>query len=307
MEEALDEVEKGSVTWTGMLADFHTRFAAWMAQARGPAGDPVKARRLLELAAMVETWKPEVQHGKRVFNDRKFVESIRRQVDQGQRALSQRQVEALGRVVLRYREQVPEAPRVIAELGLDRALEARPVGPPTPSTVRKLALLAPVRFDPPVERRGRTFDERGFVESLRSQVEAGRSLSPAQIRVLDRLVLKHAGQIEGFESMRGELELDHPPPAADPQILALIEALRSVTAWAPPVSRGHRVLDDRKFYESLARHHATRHTLTPRQVAALRRLVRKYQARGAAPAERRREDAPAAGEGDHAGRAPDRG
>ena len=47
--------------------------------------------------------------------------------------------------------------------------------------------------------------------------------------------------------------------------------------WNEPVSRGKRVFDDAEFYGSLSRQFQEKKNLSPRQVAALKRLAFRYR------------------------------
>jgi len=196
---------------------------------------------------------------------------------------------ALQRLACRYREQLPALAAEAAALGLQAELEAaaRPVEPPRPETLRKLVLLQAVTFGEPRQVGKRTFDDRAFHESLRRQAEGGRPLSPKQVHYLDRLVLKYAGQIPDFAALAPELGLaagDAPP---DIESAGLLQALRAVKEWKPPVQRGRREWDDRKFFESLAQQFEHQKRLSPKQVASLKRMAKRYAGQlgaGAPPA-----------------------
>jgi DNA topoisomerase I len=277
MEESLDAIEKGSVEWTAMLSRFYEQFAKWMVAARGPTVEPGKIHRILAVLDKVQEWGPETQRGKKVYSDRKFVESLRKQLVTGAKGLSQRQLESMGRLVMHYRAQLgEEVQTVLTELDLGKLLHEALPEPPKASTLRKLAALRAMTFDAPTERRGRTFDDGAFVASLQQQADRGRSLSPAQIRVLDRLVVKYADRIPDFETVRHELDLGQAEAAPDTESGPLLELMQRVVTWHPPVVKGKRTLDDKAFYESLARQYAVRKSLTPRQQSALKRMVKKY-------------------------------
>jgi predicted RNA-binding Zn-ribbon protein involved in translation (DUF1610 family) len=58
----------------------------------------------------------------------------------------------------------------------------------------------------------------------------------------------------------------------------MLTMLETVKQWAEPVKRGKRSFDDREFVESLAKQFKTKNSLSPRQIAALRKLLPKYAA-----------------------------
>jgi DNA topoisomerase-1 len=276
MEELLDEVEQGKVEWTKMLQDFYTRFLAWMVNAKGPAAEPAQVQAVLGALAQVKEWGPETKRGRRTYSDKKFVDSIQDQLTEGEKALSQRQLETLGRLALRYREQTQDLDKALSTAGLARLLDEKPPQPPSASMIEKLALLKTVEFDAPTERRGRKFDDRAFVVSLQQRVDQNRELSPAQLQVLNRLVLKYADHIKDFEAIRERLELSEAPGTEDTESGTLLEQLKSVTEWKQVTTKAGKSFDDKVFYDSLSRQFAQRRSLTPRQKSALKRMAKKY-------------------------------
>ena len=279
MEQQLDEIENGSVAWTDMLRRFYVQFQEWMVEARGPGADGAKVAQLLSALTQVQTWRPGTKRGRRTYSDEKFVDSIRKQLEEGKKALSERQFEVLAKLALRYREHMPGLDELLQELGQGKVLEQEAAAPLSAVVTRKLDALRDVTFDAPVERRGRKFDDQAFVQSLAEQAAAGRTLSPAQVRVLDRLLVKYAAQIKDFEALRAEIVsepgTEHGP---DPESGPLLEQLQKVTEWKPVrEGRGGKAFDDKKFFESLRKQFAARGSLSPRQRAALKRMAARYR------------------------------
>ncbi len=278
MEELLDEIEEGRVEWTTMLRDFYTRFQAWMVLAKGPPADPAKVAQILAALSHVSAWGPETKRGRRTYSDKKFSDSIQEQLEEGEKALSMRQMESVGRIALRYREQIPDVEHLIKTVGLGALLEEIPDQPPSPETLAKLGLLKGFEFDPPTERRGRKFDDKLFVESLQRRADQNRELSPAQLQVLNRMVLKYSERIPDFEAKQPGLGLDQGPQVEDPECEALLNLLKPVTEWKEAVAKGGKTFDDKTFFESLSKQYTQRKSLTPRQKSALKRMVKKYAA-----------------------------
>lgn len=276
MEELLDEVEAGKVEWHQMLADFYTRFLEWMKNARGPAADVAKVERVLSVLEQVKEWGPETKRGKRTVGDRRFTVSIRKQLNDAKKPLSQRQLESLGRLGIRYREQIPNLQEVLVETGLEKLLEEKAPEPPRPSTVAKMNVLKGMEFDPPEVRRGRTYDDKAFVESLQRRVDQLRELSPAQIQVLDRFVLKYRDRIPNFEAMEASLELNQAGGDEDNESQGLLDQLKHVTEWKQKVGKNGKAYDDKAFFDSLFKQFGQRKSLSPRQRSALKRLVKRY-------------------------------
>ena len=277
MEEQLDEVETGAVQWVAMMEKFYKEFLTWLEKAKGPQADPSAVQKLLEVAKKVQTWAPPTKRGKRTYSDQLFTESIAKQLGEG-KGISERQVTALKKLICRYREQLPELPSMAAELALTEELEAasRPPEPPRQDVLKKLELLKSIQFKEPRTVGKKVYDDKVFANSLRTQFENGRSLSPNQIHYLDRLVMKYADQIPNFESMKQELGIQEMVAGEDKESGPLLEILKAIKTWKPPVKRGRREWDDQKFYESLARQFDQRKSLSPKQVASLKKMVKRY-------------------------------
>ena len=276
MEELLDEIEAGKVEWTTMLRDFYARFQGWMAAAKGPSAEPAKVEQVLSVLGQVQTWGPESKRGRRTYSDKKFVDSIREQLVKAEKPISMRQLESVGRILLRYRDQVTGVEAVMGDAGLNALLEEKPETAPSPETLAKLALFKVIEFDPPTERRGRKFDDKSFVQSLQRRADQNRELSPAQLQVLNRMVLKYAERIPDFEAIRPGLGLDQGVQVEDTECAVMLEQLQSVKEWKEAVAKNGKTFDDKTFFASLARQYAQRKSLTPRQKSALKRMVRKY-------------------------------
>ena len=281
MEEQLDLIEEGKVAWTEMLAAFYAKFQEWMGAARGPAADSAAVERMLAALAAVKEWQPPVKRGaKTVYSDEKFADSIRRQFTEKKRPISGRQQDALGKLIFRYKSQMPGVEALIEELKL-----AEPEGesernlPPRQETVAKLAVLEKIEFDPPRKFGKKVYDDREFCASLRNQVQGGKRLSPAQIAYLDKIVRKYSAQIPDFEKLAETLGLgaESTPPAEGnlDGILALFDAVKE---WRPAATRKGRTWDDREFLTSLKTQYAQRKQLSFKQVSALKRLAVAYAA-----------------------------
>ncbi|NQT92045.1 MAG: hypothetical protein HQ559_04725, partial [Lentisphaerae bacterium] len=268
MEASLDEVEAGKMDWTVMLGDFHRRFEEWMLATKEPPADAEAVKSLLHALKSVTEWAPPVQRGKHKYDDKKFVESIRSQIEAGRKEVSTRQLGALLKVATRYRTTVESVGRVLQETGLAQMIEKHDVEPPRESSLKKLEVMASLPLDE---------SAMDFVDSLRARADSGRRLSDAQARALNNMVLTHAGSIEGFAGMVDSLELGDAEAVEDNESGPLLESLSHVASWHAPVTKGRRTFDDAAFYESLSNHFSARGSLSPRQRSALKRLVRRYR------------------------------
>jgi hypothetical protein len=234
--------------------------------------------RILDVLDGVKTWKPPVKRGNRTYSDEKFVTSVRKQLDEKKKAVSARQMTALVKILGVYKDQLPAVDALVEDLGMTEIYQAAaaPKEPPRNETLLKLDLLKEVKFEEPRTVGKRTYDDAKFCGSLREQVEGGKRLSENQVRYLDRLVLKYAEQIADFEKKAAALGLQPESEEEDHESGPLLELLGRVTEWKPPVQRGKREWDDKKFYDSLDRQFKTKKALSVKQRAALKKMCVRY-------------------------------
>jgi len=261
MEESLDEIEKGTVGWAQMLDTFYKRFEVWMEATKDPPADPAIVRKALDLLAPVKEWDPMVERKGRKYSDERFVQSVGKQLTDGKRGISPRQLDALLRIGLRYRAQAPGIEEYVRGMGREDLLNHGGSQPAAEETLKKLEILG-----------GMTLNESAvnFVASLKSQADRGRNLSYAQVKALDRILISHQKQIGDFATLASSLGLVAEPPTEDNESQPLLEALKSVAQWKEP-------FDDKEFYASLQSHFARKGYLTDRQRAALKRMVARYR------------------------------
>ncbi|HMP74928.1 MAG TPA: type I DNA topoisomerase [Kiritimatiellia bacterium] len=278
MEEKLDSIEEGKETWVAMLESFYGSFQDWVERAKGPPADMNQVNGLLGMLASVREWAPPTKRGKRTYSDENFVESVREQIATGEKPVTDRQLEALLKLAGRYKDQIPAFDETAKQLGVEDALAAqvRAAQPPDDAMRAKIQALTDVPFDPPREVRKRTYDDRVFYGSLRDQVESGRRLTDNQSHHLDRLLVKYAGHIPDFEQRAEGWGIAANESAGDPAAGPLVELLKQIAEWKPAVQRGKRVWDDKEFADSLTRQFEGKKSLSPRQVAAMKKMLRRY-------------------------------
>ena len=297
MEQQLDDIEEGKLPWTKMMHDFYDRFSPWVASARDAnapeAGDAAQMVALLDGVR----FDPPNKVGKRTYDDKKFVDSIREKF-KADGKLSEKQFSALQAIAGKYVSQLdpeavkrlPEAMRAEIEAASVRSdsrkqrqeeAEARNV-----ALGKVFAAFEKVKFVPPAVKGGRTYDDGKFVGSLREQIEAGRGLSDKQLDALKKITVKYLGQMEDREAVSSALGIDSAAPAsaapaaAAPAVVEdparLIEALSKVEKWAPPVRNGRFTFDDKRFFSSLKQQFYLGRRLSVKQLAALKKLAAKY-------------------------------
>jgi len=277
MEEELDKIEEGSISWTEMMGQFYARFEQWVAEAKSLKIDGDELRSLLELASEIENFNPPVKRGKKNYSDQTFVYEMREALEQN-KGVTERQVEHLRKIVARYHDQIKSfTAQKAEEMKLTDliASEAEASKPPDDTTWLKLAMLGEVEFEPSKKVGKKIYDDAAFTQSLREQVENGRRLSDNQVRYLDRLVVKYAAQIKHFEKRAEEAGLSS-EIEEDFESGPLLELLDRVKTFKEPTTRGKKTWDDAEFAESLRNQYAAKKSLTPRQRAALKKLLGKY-------------------------------
>ena len=110
-------------------------------------------------------------------------------------------------------------------------------------------------------------------------MQGGRNLSERQLAALDSVLTKYSEQIPDFEAIKGGLNMAAKPATADSgQTGALLELLKPVQTWNPPVMRGKREFNDQSFYESLSTQFSGKGALSEKQVAALKKMMARYAA-----------------------------
>ena len=270
MESELDKVEEKGEPMNQMLSEFYARFLKEVGACAEPPPDRSKFEFVFGLLDQVRTWKPAKKVGKRIYDDKAFFESVKEQAAGGQRPLSGRQLEFLVKMAVQYADQIPQCESQLKEAGLGAGA----------SLVQK-ADPELVKFCFETMDRIGGMMENPFLKSLYEQFEKGRGLSPKQFGILARAVGENAGALEDCEQVRAKLAEFVPggfaPKAEDPSIPSLLKLFDDVTEWRPAAKKGKKVYDDHEFVRSLADQYSRRHSLSSRQIAALKRVATIYK------------------------------
>lgn len=302
MEQELDEVEEGKRKWTAMMHEFYDRFEQWLAAAKDHGA--VEGNRLTALTDAMKkiTFAPPRKAGRYTRDDRKFFRSIAAQLAQDAK-ITGRQFAALLDLAVAYRDQLPDLRKIADASGIGAELDAALARAAAKAEKQETAqadgldgdrmktvfdAFADVKWEPPVTRRGRTYDDKAFFESLKNQAESGRILSEKQLAALARIAARYRDGIRDYPSVAaalGSADDAVPAPSGAPQTDAaksgeaakLLAALAGVRNWNPPEKRGRRTYDDRSFYQSLREQSESGRRLSDKQLAALRKLAERYQ------------------------------
>lgn len=135
-------------------------------------------------------WNPPEKRGARVYDDKKFFDSLKDQVEAG-KVLSERQMAALAKMASRYAEAIPGYEELMKELGVTVEKPSEEGGSQTDAD-RILKALSEIKEWAAPEKKGRrVYDDREFCESLAKQRASGRILSPKQSTALMKLAAKY--------------------------------------------------------------------------------------------------------------------
>ena len=270
MESELDKVEEQGEPMNQMLSEFYARFLKEVGACAEPPPDMAKFEFVFGLLDQIREWKPAKKVGKRIYDDKAFVESVKEQAADGRRPLSARQLEFLVKMAVQYADQIPQCEAQLKETGLGAGASLMQKADP---------LLVKYCFDT-MDRIGGMM-ENPFLKSLYEQFERGRGLSPKQFGILARAVGENAGALADCEQVRAKLAEFVPdgfvPKDEDPSIPGLLKLFDEVTEWRPAAKKGKKIYDDHEFVRSLVDQYARRHSLSARQIAALKRVAAIYK------------------------------
>jgi DNA topoisomerase-1 len=302
METLLDEIESGKLVWTDMLDKFYESFEVWLKEAKAfGAPEHEKAIAVINQLDSLEKWEAPVKVGRRTYDDNKFFNSVKDKYAET-KVLTAKQWGVLLRLCAKYSSQLPGFNEIAekydfvedwqAALSKHNEILEKQANAPSENEVAKfkkmLSCFDNVKFEEPVKRGKRTYDDKKFIGSFANQVESGKALSEKQLAVLGRFAAKYKDQISDFEELckligidpeKPEVQMkDGKPVEQDPEVVKLLQDLEKVTEWAEPVKKGKRVFDDKEFVESIRSQVANGRILSPRQVGALKRTAKKYLA-----------------------------
>ncbi len=270
MEAELDEVEEKGVAMNDMLSRFYEKLLKEIDSSSEPPPDKEKFDIVFALLDEVREWKPAKKVGKRVYDDKAFVESVKEQAADGSRPLSARQLQFLVRMALMYADQIPEC---------EAKLKAASLAVAGVATMER-ANPELVRFCFETMDRIGGMDKNPFLNSLREQFERGKGLSIKQFQILARAVGGNASELADANDVRAKL-VDYVPGGFenaeyDPTVAKILEAFKSVKEWRAPVKRGKRTYNDEDFVASIRDQFERRNSLSARQIGALKRVASLY-------------------------------
>ena len=177
-----------------------------------PAGaalhnEPPRQETIAKLALLEPIeFDPPRKFGKKVYDDREFCASLRNQVNGGKR-LSPAQIAYLDKILRKYAKQIPDFEKQAEALGM----AAEPPAPAEGHLEEILALFDAVKeWRPATTRKGRTWDDREFLNSLKTQFAQRKQLSFKQVSALKRMAVSYAAQIPDYAAAMQKYGLPEP-------------------------------------------------------------------------------------------------
>lgn len=270
MEAELDKVEEQGEPMDVMLSEFYAKFLEDIGATADPPPDRAKFEAVFEILADVTKWTEPKKENGRTYDDKGFVESVKKQAQEGKHPLSARQLQFLVRMAMMYSSQIPDCERRLAAAGLVFNKAAIDRADP---------ILVKWCFEQMDRIEG--MEENPFLKSLKDQWEKNRPLSKKQFLVLARAIGESCVALDDCEQIREKLSQYveggfTQRMVDDPEVPELLKKFAEVKDWRPKVTKGKRTYDDEAFVKSLADQFERRKSLSPRQVAALKRVAKIY-------------------------------
>ena len=313
MEDELDQVEEGHLNWVKMLHEFYENFLGWLGGRSAVEQMPSDEAFVALLNCFTPDFKFDepVSHGAKKYDDARFINSMRDRHEKG-KALTERQWGAFLFTISKYAAQHPEMTALLEKYGyLDkvRAIQESASSEPeiiqepvAPEVQALLKAMEGITYNQPRKRGGKTYDDEKFVKSLRAHCDSGRALSVPQTMALLRIAANYSAAIPGYaeisQALADKFGIEKPAPksatpkeassdsAPEANVVSaedaakaapLMEMVGEIKEWAPPVSKGRFRFDDRKFAESVMTQYRQKGQVSPKQFAALQKMVSKYK------------------------------
>ena len=169
---------------------------AWQAKREEAAAAAPQDKEMAEVFTALDgvRWNAPEKSARRVYDDGKFYDSLRKQSQSG-RPLSEKQLAALGKMAAKYREQIPNFERIASILQIAPPENASPEGAAGAGNAEADALLEKfsrvTNWNEPRKVGRRVYDDKVFYESLRKQRAEGKALSDRQSAALRKLAAKY--------------------------------------------------------------------------------------------------------------------
>lgn len=273
-EQALDDIAAGRGSMAEHIGRFYERLnRIWSGVSTSGEANAEYVKVVLEALTSVVNWSSADPSDSDVetdlekdLTDEYRVEELRTQAEEG--SLTEKEYEELLAIFVRYRPQIPSYVNAVRKIERYDLLDIPDNAPDARIIQMKMEWAAKA----PLAK-----DSKSFVDSLLAQVERGRRLTEAQVRVLDEILAAQARRIEGLTpELLKEMGIKPRTQKDLDSIQRLLDALSSVKEWRPPSQRGKRLYDDAGFATSVREQFEKRGDLSPAQLEAVKRMVARY-------------------------------
>ena len=200
MEESLDEIEKGNIKWTKMMEDFYKQFKEWMTNAEMPTIKmPTKKGGYSDMLKSSQYEVPKQSTFRKLEllkkmdfdkSTRDFLNSLQGRTDKG-RPLSEAQIGALNNIVVAHASEIEDYEKIKESLRVSGSdVEADKESKPLLESLSHVE-----KWNEPVTRGKKVFDDKAFYSSLRDQFCRKGFLSVRQREALKKIASRYEGQI----------------------------------------------------------------------------------------------------------------
>ncbi len=270
MEANLDRIEANEESMNEMLSEFYATFLKELETTATPPPEQRQIELVLALLGEVTTWKPPLTIKNRVYDDHAYVDKVRAYYDK-HKTITAKHLDILVRLAMVYKEQIHDIDQRLADVGLSSAV---------PPSAPKADMDVVAYCFEVLDRIGGMMSNP-FLKSLRDQFDQGRMLTMKQLAVLARTVGDNATHLPDVEEIRQKLVKYVPEGfknnVVDPAVVEMLSLLDHVQTWRPVIQKGRKKYDDHDFIESLKEQYDRRHSLSARQMMALKRVIAAYQ------------------------------
>ena len=292
MEDELDTIEQGSINWIMMLDSFYKNFSEWLSDIEGTVSTKIEeAIEVISIFPENITWLEAKKSGNRQYDDKKFVESLKTQLEKNKN-LTDKQWNALMIIIARYEDQLKNLSEMLEKFNLlshfqrvkndliekNNRLQNCEVDQ---SIIEICKSLESVKtWEKNVGKGNRVFDDKKFYLSLARQAESGKILSEAQTRALRKLAIKYKDQIDNFDHLKNKYELVDENPVDDgsaEETKKLFTLTEKINNWKSDNKNGRVKFDPKQFVDSLANQFETKKHLSKRQLYSLRKVIKNHK------------------------------
>ena len=275
MEEKLDKIEKGEYQWTEMLDNFYKNFQKWLLDIKiNNSHSKEDFKTAIKFFKSVQIkWQEPQKIGNRKFDDKKFITDIEKSLEDKEKILSKKQWDMLVNLFIKYKSQFANYEEIKSTFKIKEKVNLT-----DSKDLKLIGILEKIEFE---ENTNNNFNEKEFVESLKNQAQ-NKELSLKQKAVLNRIAIKYKDKIENFDALKKEFKLEDTTTNPNPMNSKQAEEIKSLFLFAKNIKKwnspnNQKNFDDKSFISSLNQQFQQKKSLSPKQIYALKKTLKKYQ------------------------------